>query len=373
MSYSDDDVKIRSRGEWHMSMDGTTETRVNFGRSAEGHHFQIERSRFGGDSEPGWSRAYRTSEAAEHAASLRSWGTDPDREPSDRERFRERVEKALEERGPPPSAAVARALENAAYHRQIGLRDEARTDIADARQYRLTQHDSVRVVDHRPMGKQNPDQERVRVVFGRSAEGHHFRIEGPRNEGSVAPWSPAFDTRSGATREAYRQAYHAPESHRVKTKTASENPSSEGRRAGNTATEAPASSAPVAARGADVSHPATAERAPASGIIGWLREQVAAVSAGVQAYHDERQRSRSSRDVSAGPAAGTPASPSKRPSDSDAARSADASRRSAANAPAARTPAPADAAAFGNGSRKPRRRRRQVRRRARRGYINRRR
>lgn len=315
MSYIDDDgVKRSSRGEWHMSMDGITETRVNFGRSAEGFHFQIERSRLGGDSEPGWSRAYRTAEAAERVASAREWGTNPDREESPRQQFRDRVEKALEQRGQSPSGAAAAALESAAFHRQTGRRDQARTAVADARLYRKSQRDSIRVVERKPAQRYHPDQQRnVRIVMGRSAEGHHFRIEQPSGEASAAArWSRSYDTPRDASRAAYGQVYSAPESQGGRPAVTENKLLNDAPRAGLAVTETRRQSGTSTAEGAGIVRPAAIEPGWGAQLLGRVRERVSAIGAGVRAYFGGSAPPPGGRGASAEPAAGVQASSSKR-------------------------------------------------------------
>ena len=63
---ADTQVTRVSRGEW-LTHDGLTETRLELGVSARGHHFMLEVSERGGEHDARWSRPYPTAEAAQQA------------------------------------------------------------------------------------------------------------------------------------------------------------------------------------------------------------------------------------------------------------------------------------------------------------------
>jgi hypothetical protein len=63
---ADTQVTRVSQGEW-LTYDGLTETRLDLGVSARGHHFSLEISERGGEHDARWSRPYPTAEAAHQA------------------------------------------------------------------------------------------------------------------------------------------------------------------------------------------------------------------------------------------------------------------------------------------------------------------
>ena len=63
---ADTQVTRVSQGEW-LTYDGLTETRLDLGVSARGHHFALEVSERGGEHDARWSRPYPTAEAAHQA------------------------------------------------------------------------------------------------------------------------------------------------------------------------------------------------------------------------------------------------------------------------------------------------------------------
>ena len=63
---ADTQVTRVSQGEW-LTHDGLTETRLELGVSAQGHHFMLEVSERGGEHDARWSRPYPTADAAHQA------------------------------------------------------------------------------------------------------------------------------------------------------------------------------------------------------------------------------------------------------------------------------------------------------------------
>jgi hypothetical protein len=63
---ADTQVTLVSRGEW-LTHDGWTETRLDLGVSARGHHFALDVSERGGEHDARWSRPFSTAEAAHQA------------------------------------------------------------------------------------------------------------------------------------------------------------------------------------------------------------------------------------------------------------------------------------------------------------------